>query len=316
MAPQIIPLGGRTVAVRLAFGAWVVVPTWNVDVALGMIRDGVIEPWTTRAVQRLLRPGQTYVNVGANFGYYMALGAHCVGRTGKVYAVEANSVLLPYLMRSTFWCGYPNVIRLYHRAVSDQDGLQLDIMSDAQFIGGASVAMRVAAPEFLPTKVRDSIWENIDMTRAVRPDGLVTPSTGFFVRRKCQSVRLDTLLAAEPRIDVLHMDIEGSEPAAIMGGLEVIRRSPGMALVMEWSPTYCLSETLIGHTRAMWDFFESAGYTWYRLDPWAFNPAAVAPALVRIRDREQLFATGHTDVVVVKNLAAYHPEWPNLVVQA
>ena len=44
--PDVISLGNRTVAVRLQCGAWVVVPTWNVDVAVGMIRDGFIEPWT------------------------------------------------------------------------------------------------------------------------------------------------------------------------------------------------------------------------------------------------------------------------------
>lgn len=314
--PRVIPLGDRTVAARLAFGSWVVVPTWNVDVALAMIRDGVIEPWTTRAVERLLRPGQTYVNVGANFGYYMVLGAHCVGWSGKVFAVEANPVVLPYLLRTMFWSGYRSIIRLYHRAASDQDGLEVDIMSDAQFVGGASVAMRIAAPEILPTKLEDSLWEGIDITRAVRPNGEVTPETGFFVRRKSLTARLDTLLAAEPKIDVLHMDIEGSEPAAIAGGLDLLRRSADMALVMEWSPYYCLSDALIGHTRAMCDFFESRGYSWYRLDSQAFDPAAVAPALIRIRDREELFRQPHGDMVVVKDLAAYHPAWPNLVVDS
>jgi FkbM family methyltransferase len=311
---EIIPLGDCTVAVQLAFGGWAVVPTWNVDVALGMIRDGIIEPWTSRAVELLLRPGQTYVNVGTNFGYYMVLGAQCVGRSGKVFAIEANPLLLPYLLRTLFWSGYPDVIRLYNRAASDQDGLELDIMCDAQFIGGASVAMRMAAPGVLPSRLEDSIWERVDITRAVRPDGRVVPATGFMVGRKCKTVRLDTLLAEEPHIDLLHMDIEGSEPAAIAGALDVIGRSPDMAMVMEWSPTYCLSEALLGHTRAMCDLFESRKYTWYCLHPQTFDPAAVAPTLIRIRDREQLFATPHSDVVVVRDLAAYHPEWPKLVV--
>jgi FkbM family methyltransferase len=310
---EVIPLGDRTVAVRLAFGGWAVVPTWNVDVALGMIRDGIIEPWTSRAVQRLLRLGQTYVNVGANFGYYMVLGAHCVGPSGKVFAVEANPVVLPYLLRTLFWSGYRETIRLYHRAASDQDGLELDIMSDAQFVGGASVAQRVIAPEFFPTAVEDSLWENIDVARVVQADGRVVPETGLFVRRKCLTTRLDTLLAAEPHIDLLHMDIEGSEPAAIQGGLEIIRRSPGMALVMEWSPYYCLSDGLIEQTRAMCELFESRGYSWYRLAPSAFDATAVAPALVRIRDREQLFRLPQSDLVVVRDLAAYHPGWPELV---
>jgi FkbM family methyltransferase len=311
---EIIPLGNDTLAVKLAFGGWAVVPTWNVDVALGMIRDGVIEPWTSRAVEVLLRPGQTYVNVGANFGYYMVLGAQCVGRSGKVFAIEANPLLLPYLLRTLFWSGYPDVIRLYNRAASDQDGLPLDIMSDAQFIGGASVAMRMAAPDLLSSRLEDSLWERVDITRAVQPDGRVVPATGFMVRHKCQTVRLDTLLAAEPRIDLLHMDIEGSEPAAIAGALDIIGRSPDMALVMEWSPSYCLSAPLIGQTRAMCDLFDGRKCSWYRIDPQAFNPAAPAPALVRIRDREQLFATPHSDVVVVKDLETYHPQWPKLVV--
>ena len=56
--------------VQATWGGWMVVPAFNVDVAIGVVRDGMIEPWTTRLVQELLRPGQTYINAGANFGYY------------------------------------------------------------------------------------------------------------------------------------------------------------------------------------------------------------------------------------------------------
>ena len=130
--PEIIPLGDRAVAVRLAFGAWLVVPTWNIDVNVGLIRDGIIEPWTSRAIEALLKPGNRYVN----------LGAHCVGRGGRVVAVEANRQLLPYLMRSLYWSGYPDVIQLYNCAASDVDDLEVDLMFDPQFAGGASVAVR------------------------------------------------------------------------------------------------------------------------------------------------------------------------------
>jgi FkbM family methyltransferase len=312
---EIIPLGNRTVAVRLAFGAWAVVPTWNVDVAMGMIRDGVIEPWTSRAVEALLKPGQTYVNVGANFGYYMVLGAHCVGRTGRVHAIEANPAVLPWLMRSIYWAGYPDVIRLYNRAASDQDGLELDIIFDAQFAGGASVAQRMPAPEGLSQHLEDSFWENADLSRVVRPDGRVEPATGFMVRARCRTCRLDTLLAGEKRIDLLHMDIEGSEPAAIVGSLELIRRSPGMAMIMEWSPYYAQSAGLAGHTRAMCELFEGLGYSWYRICPERFEPGHPAPPLQSIRGRAELFATPHADLLAVRDLRAHHRDWPALLDQ-
>ena len=34
--------------VRTQFGGWLVVPGYNVDVAPGIVRDGLIEPWITR----------------------------------------------------------------------------------------------------------------------------------------------------------------------------------------------------------------------------------------------------------------------------
>lgn len=313
-AQSVIQIDNNTVAVRLHFGVWVVVPTWNVDVAIGMILDGVIEPWTARAVQRILKPGDTYVNVGANFGFYMALGAHAVGYTGKVIAVEANPVLLPYLKRSMFWSRYSDVIRLFNRAASDVDNETLRINFDAQFIGGASVALP-DDPSALPgSTIEDSLWQNIDPARFVHEDGSVSPTQeGVRVRRECRTARLDTMLKDLERVDLLHMDIEGSEPAAIAGAHELIRRSPGIVIIMEWSPHYCLSPSLLEKTCAMWDFFQDMGYAWYRIRHEDFRPGLRAPRLSAIERRDDLFATPHSDVMVVKDLRAAFGRWPRVV---
>jgi hypothetical protein len=95
-------LGRDRMLVKTAWGGWLEVPTFNMDVAVGAMRDGIIEPWTTRAVQELLRPGSVYVNVGSNFGYYVALAGAIVGDTGKVVAVEPNPYVIPYLLRNLF----------------------------------------------------------------------------------------------------------------------------------------------------------------------------------------------------------------------
>ncbi len=54
---------------------------------------GCFEPHETRVVSRLLRPGMTFVDAGANAGWFTFLAASRVGPTGRVLAVEPDPVL-------------------------------------------------------------------------------------------------------------------------------------------------------------------------------------------------------------------------------
>jgi predicted methyltransferase len=47
-------------------------------------------PQETALVRRLLNPGMTFVDVGANRGYFTLLGASLVGPAGRVVSVEAD----------------------------------------------------------------------------------------------------------------------------------------------------------------------------------------------------------------------------------
>jgi predicted methyltransferase len=51
---------------------------------------GTFEPNETRLVQEYLRPSMTFLDVGANLGYYTALAASLVGRRGRVIAFEPS----------------------------------------------------------------------------------------------------------------------------------------------------------------------------------------------------------------------------------
>src|ERR1043166_6248339 len=51
-------------------------------------RLGAFELWTIRASQRLLRPGQTVLDVGANIGAHTLHFACAVSPSGKVFAFE------------------------------------------------------------------------------------------------------------------------------------------------------------------------------------------------------------------------------------
>jgi hypothetical protein len=63
---------------------------------LSLISDGVYEPQLTGLVEQILRPGDVFVDVGGNEGYFSVVAAACVG-DGQIYCVEPQSRLLPII---------------------------------------------------------------------------------------------------------------------------------------------------------------------------------------------------------------------------
>ena len=54
---------------------------------------GVWEPNLSTFLQRRLGPGDTFIDVGANSGWFTAMGAHLVGPTGEVVGIEASPAI-------------------------------------------------------------------------------------------------------------------------------------------------------------------------------------------------------------------------------
>jgi hypothetical protein len=63
---------------------------------LNLIGDGVYEPQLTSLVGQILRPGDVFVDVGGNEGYFSVVAAACAG-DGHVYCIEPQSRLLPII---------------------------------------------------------------------------------------------------------------------------------------------------------------------------------------------------------------------------
>src|ERR1700732_4899789 len=49
---------------------------------------GRLEPETTALFERILKQGDTYVDVGAHVGYHVLVARHCVGPGGRLYAID------------------------------------------------------------------------------------------------------------------------------------------------------------------------------------------------------------------------------------
>lgn len=63
----------------------------NEEHILSFLRGGMsYEPDVTKILQKILEPGDVFIDVGANVGYFTVLGSTLVGPEGKVFAFEPD----------------------------------------------------------------------------------------------------------------------------------------------------------------------------------------------------------------------------------
>lgn len=86
-----------------------------------ILREGNYEADLTSTFGELLQPGQTFVDVGANEGWFSMLAANLIGRSGRVLACEPQERLWPVITKNIFLNGFANV-QLLPFAVAEQPG--------------------------------------------------------------------------------------------------------------------------------------------------------------------------------------------------
>lgn len=72
-------------------------------------------------LRSVLRPGDTYIDVGANIGHLAVIGRHCVGASGSVTAIEANPRIHGYCAANLELNGFQDVLVL-NLALGDKRG--------------------------------------------------------------------------------------------------------------------------------------------------------------------------------------------------
>jgi FkbM family methyltransferase len=161
------------------------------------IAAGAYEPDVTKFISNNLKPGHTFVDVGANIGYYTVLAARLVGTSGKVYAFEPDPANSAYLERNLLINNLENVI-LIKKAVSAYSGT-------VRFVNDGSTGHIVNGEK---------------------------PAASVEVK----AVSLDDYFSGLkwPGIDFIKMDIEGGEKMALAGMSQVKMKNPHLRLVMEW----------------------------------------------------------------------------------
>jgi len=197
LGTHLAPPPSKDGEVRLSVGMRMVVPAGFPSYRTYV--TGLYEKEVTNLVLRIIREGMVVVDVGANIGYYTLIASALVGASGRVYAFEADPDICAVLQQNLQANGCRNVVAVA-RAVSDKVGL-------ARFVRGEPERGYLSA----------------------------SPSGNAFI--EVPTATLDAFFAAEgwPSIDLIKIDIEGGEVAALEGMSELSRRNPRMQLIMEFS---------------------------------------------------------------------------------
>jgi len=164
-------------------------------------RAGLYERELTGLLRATLVDGMTFVDLGANVGYYTLFASGIAGNSGNVYAFEPDPTNYAYLQRSIQANGCRNVVAV-RKAISNKSGTM----------------------NFVP-----------DPNRA---EGFLIEGSGDGRSIPVQTLTLDDFFRDQgwPSVQLIKMDIEGSEQQALMGMTELRRRNPALQLIMEFNP--------------------------------------------------------------------------------
>lgn len=122
---------------------------------------GVFEEQIAAAISKVVRPGMTFVDIGANIGQHTCIGAELVGADGRVIAIEPQASVREKLKANISANGYSNVTvvpyaigrvahsaRLYHLYSSNDGAATLDPVEGAESEEVKVVPMQDVAEQF------------------------------------------------------------------------------------------------------------------------------------------------------------------------
>ena len=167
-----------------------------------IIRTGYYEIDTVRLIQRLLKPGMVFVDVGTHVGQYTLLASGPVGRTGEIHSFEPDPETYSWFVSNVKRNGLTNV-RTNQLALAGQPGTLTLYLSEVTDIGSNSLR---------------------------RPR--------FFSGRVCEVevVTLDSYLESRhvSRVDVMKIDVEGAECEVVNGASALLGREDRPVMILEF----------------------------------------------------------------------------------
>jgi FkbM family methyltransferase len=189
---------------------------------------GRFEVQKHQAVLSLVKPGMTFVDVGANKGDFGLLAAQLVGENGRVLSFEPEPTNCHWIRKSIELNGYKNMV-LYEAALADANE------QSQLFLG------------------KQSGWHSIVESLPNRNCGTIPIS-----KRTLDSVLQET---GSNRVDVMKIDVEGAEMAVLRGATEALKANHNVLLLMDIHPDLGVDPF------AVRDFLGTLGFSTFAIQP-------------------------------------------------
>jgi FkbM family methyltransferase len=193
-------LAAHRAAVPLDGGPLSVVPLSTHDLR-NVALTGIYEPDVARFAQRIVRPGDFVVDVGAHIGFNTLLFASLVGPDGMVHSFDPD----------------PGALGVLHQA------LELNRFAGRVILHEAAVGGSVGHTQLF-------LGAHGDVTNSTLPGWTQSADV-----RDVRLVTLDSILAScvrEP-FGLLKIDVEGAETAVLDGAHGLLSRTPPRAMIVE-----------------------------------------------------------------------------------
>ena len=184
---------------------------------------GAFEPKETAVVKGWLRPGMTFLDVGANFGYFTLLAASRVGPSGRVVAVEPSPLAAGRLAENVRANSLSRV-EVHQLGLSDTAG-SLDLyISPAAFHSPTMSASSGGEPVSVPVKRLDDCLEEWGVAS----------------------------------VDLMKMDVEGHEPFVLRGAPDALASGRIRAVLVEFNDHWLRAQG--SSPDELYRIFREAGY--------------------------------------------------------
>ena len=174
-----------------------------------------------------LKDGQTFLDVGAHFGYFSLLAGRVVGVNGKVISIEPAKGSFELLSRNTH---AKDNIRVLHNAISDSN----EVVKFYEFPIRYSEYNAIDISKF-----EDEAW-----IKKYQPE-----------QTEVQAVTLDGLMGEGIVPDMIKIDVEGAEVQTIKGGAKMWDKASPV-VIME----YLLEDSGSTSYSEAADLLSNAGY--------------------------------------------------------
>lgn len=209
-------LADGSLKARVLDSFWMYVEQDDTAMTPWLLSDGFWEAWVTLWLGKHIHPGSTFIDVGANIGYFTMLAA---SQGARVLALEPNPRVAALMVRSIEEAGFKDVLVL-NQAASNQTQSVILAIPDGHSGGASIVGGDLAGPTV------ETLAVAIDLTLQSLPH-FSSPS-------------------------VIKIDAEGAEPLIIRGARRCLEANPECLVIFEWdSARFEDADVLLNELRAM-----------------------------------------------------------------